>query len=208
MTLRTFKRDQVGRKFHVEYPVMKHVENSLRGTTWAHRHHYRTTDLDLLPDEVLVKAALRAVSAGTTIPRSAIVGHIPNEHWVRPLRRDGFRDPKGVLHRDDKITAMVPEEWGRLKARSRFHSVQRHTYQILPIERQITLLPTLGEHGMQGLLEPKECGKASVVWLRHEVWEYLAEIAEAHRAKIAVYSLFHECLPYARDVGFNAWKIN
>lgn len=193
--LHTFDRHDVGSKYHVEYPTLKHVENSLRGSKHAHRTHHKTTDLDMLPDEVLVKAASHAAAIGQPIPRSAIAGHILNEHWPEPIRRDGFKDPKGILHRDDKITEMNPDEWGRLVARS-----GGHRYHILPIERQLALCPTLP---LQVLLEPKH----STVWLHPEVWHYLAEFCIVHHTHVAVYSLMHECLPFARRAGFNAWAI-
>lgn len=200
MSVHTFSKSQVGRKYHVQYPTLKHVENSLRGSRYAVRHGYRTTDLDMLPDAVLYRA-----SAHATIPRSAIVGHIRNDHWPDPFRHDGFRDPKHILGRGDHMHEMEPFEIDRLRAGHR-----PRLYRIPTIEQQFALCPTLTRnhrYGLQMLLEPKP-GASERVWLHPEVWDYLAELAEQHRARVAVYSLFHECLPYARHAGFNAWPIS
>jgi hypothetical protein len=196
VTLRTFERDHVGRKYHVEYPTPKHVENSPHGTRWGHQHGYKTNDFDILPDEVLTKA----VKAGQALlRRDQIAGHIPNEHWPEPIRRDGFHDPKGILHRDDHIQSMVPQEWGRLVAHTWVHGARRR-FQIVPIEEELRIC---GDIGMQALIEPKH----SPVWYRSEVWAYLASIASYYDCRTAVYSLMHDCLPMARRAGFEAWAI-
>jgi hypothetical protein len=202
MSVITFERHQVGEKGHVEYPVAKHFENSLRGSRHFKKTGHKTTDLDMLPDLVLVKAAIHAIATGTVIPRSAIAGHIPNEHWPEPLHRDGFHDPKHELGEHAQITKMVPEQWGRLVAHGKRLDQQRRwpRFHILPIERQLELCPKID---LQVLMEPKR----SLVWLRQEVWDYLAEVCEQNRTRAAVYSMMHTCLPYARRSGFNAWAI-
>ena len=197
MPVRTFGRHEVGKKFHVEYPVLKHVENSLRGSRWAKSHNYRTTDLDILPDEVLT-GFIRTQSKGT-LRFDQIAGHIWNGHWPDPFRRDGFKDPKRILGRGDHMDEMVPHEIERIVAHSWFHGLRR-TYHIPHVEAQLQLC---GSIGLQVLLEPKH----SPVYLRQEVWDYLAMTAESHGCRTAVYSLMHECLPFARNAGFAAWPI-
>jgi hypothetical protein len=196
VTLHTFERDQVGRKRHVEYPTPKHVENSLHGSKWAKSHGYKTNDLDMLCDKVLTQAARRARLTKTKIPRSAITGHIPNAHWPDPFKRDGFRDPKRKVGKGDHFDEMVPEEWRRIVAGHRWTRL----YHVPPIEAQLRLCADIK---LQALLEPKH----SPVWLHQEVWDYLAVVAEREGTHVAVYSLMHECLPFARRAGFNAWAI-
>lgn len=190
--LRTFGPHEVGWKLHVRAPVPKHVENSLHGTRYAARHGYDTTDLDMLPDAVLTERA----KDPAPMTFAEIVGHLRNTHWEDPFRHDGFRDPKHILGKGDLVTEMHPYELDRLVAGHwpgrRFH--------IPRIEDQLALC---GELERQALLEPKR----SRVWLRQEVWNYLAAMADWHGTRTAVYSLMHECLPYARQAGFRAWPI-
>lgn len=191
MALQTFDRHEVGSKYHVEAPTPKHVENSIRGSTWAKRHGFRTTDLDMLPDAVLTQA----VHLGKPITPAVCKGHVRNTHWPECIRHDGFRDPKGILHRDDHVQQMYPHELDRLVAGHR-----PRLYHIPTIEAQIA---HCGAIHLQALLEPKH----SMVWMRPEVWVYLAAVCDAYNTRTAVYSLMHECLPYARHAGFNAWAI-
>jgi hypothetical protein len=190
----TFGPSEVGHKYHLDYPF-KHQENSLRGTHWSHAHGFKTSDVDMLPDARLV----RAVHMGAPLGDNAIRGHLRACHWLEPLRKDEMHDPKGILHRDDKIIEMEPFEIDRLVAHTRFHGVRR-AFHIPTMEEQIALF---GELHYQLLMEPKQ----SMVWMRPEVWVYLAHLCEDHHTKAAVYSLQHECLPYARHAGFNAWPI-
>lgn len=183
MTLHTFKRAQVGKKYHVEWPTLKHVENSVRGVKYAKRHGYKTIDLDMLPDEELVENP------------KLIAGHIWNTHWPDPFRRDGFRDPKRILGKGDKMHEMNAIEISRLVAGHR-----PKLYHIPHIESQLHLC---AEIGLQALIEPKR----STVWLRQPVWDYLADVCEKNGTHVAVYSEYHDCLPMARKAGFNAWPI-
>lgn len=197
MALRTFDRHQVGRKLHVEWPTLKHVENSPRGCRYAARHGYDSIDLDMLPDGILTQRVLEPA----TLSFAEIEGHLRNTHWPDPFARDGFRDPRGVLGRGNLITHLRPEQIDRLVAG---HFPRR--YRIPHIEDQLALcasLTTHTGHPLKALMEPKR----SRVWLRPEVWEYLAWVCEEHDTPAAVYSLMHECLPFARRAGFNAWPI-
>lgn len=197
MALRTFDRHEVGHKFHVEHPVPKHVENSPRGCRYAARHGYDSIDLDMLPDGPL---AARATDP-TPMTFAEIAGHIRNDHWLDPFLHDGFRDPRRILGPGHLITRMTPDQIDRLVAG---HWPLR--YRIPHIEDQLALCAQLRTHRgvpLKALLEPKK----SRAWLRQEVWEYLAWVCEEHDAHAAVYSLFHECLPFARRAGFTAWPI-
>lgn len=191
MTLQTFQPHEVGRKYHVEAPVKKHVENSLRGSRYAKNHGYKTIDLDFLPDRILFQARW----TNAVIPVNLIANHIRNEHWPDPFRLDGFRDPKGVLGEGDQMHEMYPAQLDRIVA-----GYWPRRYHIPTIEQQFKLC---AEIHLQILMEPKR----SPVWLRQEVWNYVAKLAEHYGTHVAVYSLMHECLPYARKAGFNAWAI-
>lgn len=197
MALRTFERHEVGHKYHVQAPTMKHVENSPYGCRYAARHGFDTNDLDMLPDVVLVERAKDPLP----IAFAEIAGHLRNTHWEDLFRHDGFRDPRGILGRGDLVTQMHPHELDRLVA-----GHWPHRFHVPHIEDQLALCAELRTHRgrpLQALLEPKR----SRVWLRQEVWEYLAWVCEEHDTPAAVYSLMHECLPFARRAGFTAWPI-
>lgn len=182
-TLHTFERNQVGRKYHVEWPTLKHVENSARGVRYAKKHGYKTIDLDMLPDEELVQ------------DQRKVAGHIWNCHWPDPFRRDGFRDPKHILGKGDQMHEMNAAEVGRLRA-----GHLPRLYKIPHIESQLLLCAELN---LQALIEPKH----SPVWLRQNIWNYLASQCITHGTHCSVYSEMHECLPFAREAGFHAWAI-
>jgi glycerophosphoryl diester phosphodiesterase len=103
MALRTRARYRVGRILHVQWPVMKHVENSLRGIRRAGRGRYDAIDLDLqiTADNVIV---------GT--------------HWPRPMIRDGFHDPEHRISRYRPVRRMRWAQVARLVTPGRYH-IQR-----------------------------------------------------------------------------------
>lgn len=83
-----------GRLFHVKKGQPYHVENSLRGVALAKRLGFDGIDLD-------VNASADDVIFGT--------------HWGRPMIRDGFRDPQGVLPRTTDMHRMTAEQISRLR---------------------------------------------------------------------------------------------
>lgn len=192
LILHTFGPHEVGRKYHVEAPTPKHVENSPQGCHYAKHHGFRTIDLDMLPDADLVTLVRRSAP----LSPAQIAGHLHNTHWDDPFRHDGFRDPKGILHRGDVMHDMHQHEVDRLVAGHRWTTL----YHIPRMEAQLSLCHQLG---IQALMEPKH----SAVWMREEVWAYLANYCAALGVRAAVYSLQHECLPIARHAGFHAWPI-
>lgn len=103
--LRTRARRKVGRIFHVAYPVMKHVENSVRGVRRA-AHRYDAIDIDMQ-----ITADRRIVAT----------------HWARPMVRDGFHDPEHKIRRYTPVQRMTFAQVRRLVAPKR--------YRIQPIER-------------------------------------------------------------------------
>lgn len=88
----TKRRINLGHVYHVQWPIMKHMENSPRGIRYAHQRGW-SIDLDSQKDKI-----------GTKL----------NTHWQRPIARDGFHDKAGKLHKNAKIKDMTPAEWGRL----------------------------------------------------------------------------------------------
>lgn len=77
--------------FHVKFPIMKHIENSLRGIRRAARLGYDAIDIDILmtKDGVIVAC-----------------------HWDRPQLRDGFHDPN---HRVAVHQTVRNTNWADLK---------------------------------------------------------------------------------------------
>jgi len=112
--------------FHVQWPRMKHEENSDRGDREAKRRRKRGTDLDIL------------------ITKD---GRVVNTHWPRPMERDGFRDPYGKLHRDARVADMTWEEVRRLRA-----GRWPRRYRIRSVEHALDHCARLG---LVAVLEPK-----------------------------------------------------
>jgi hypothetical protein len=194
--LRTFRRDQVGRKFHVEYPVMKHVENSTQGIKRAKRHHCKTIDLDILPDEDL----LQFIELGRPLTIDMVGDHSHFTHWLDPFRRDDFRDPKRILHKGDHMTEMNGHEISRIVAGHR-----PNLFHIPTINEGLALC---GEVNIQALVEPKRGNvKCDLVFMRDDYWALVAQIAIRHNTRIAAYTLAHKYVPHIRSSGINAWGI-
>lgn len=105
MALLTRARRRIGRIRHVKWPLMKHVENSIRGIRYAARHHYDAIDLDM------------QITAD---------GRIVGTHWARPMVRDGFHDPDHKIPRYRTVRRMTYRQVRRL--------VSRDHYRIQPIE--------------------------------------------------------------------------
>lgn len=115
MSLRTLARNRVGRIFHVAWPVMKHVENSLRGAIYAHKHGYHAIDLDL-----------QMTSDGVIVVT----------HWARPMRKDRFYDPQHRINPDTPISHLT---WRQVR-RLRTHD----GYRIQRVERMLRACGRLG----------------------------------------------------------------
>lgn len=115
MSLRTLARNRVGRIFHVAWPVMKHVENSVRGATYAHQHGYHAIDLDL-----------QMTSDGVIVVT----------HWARPMRKDRFYDRRHRIDPDTPIHHMTWRQVRRLRTRD--------GYRIQRVERLLHACARLG----------------------------------------------------------------
>lgn len=123
------------RIFHVQYPVMKHVENSNRGDRRAKRHGYDANDLDLL-----ITSDNRIV----------------NTHWDRPILRDGFRDPHKRIRSHERVRDLTWVQVARLVA-----GRWPRRYRIRPVEQALTHCARLG---LIAYLEPKDDPRFALDW--------------------------------------------
>lgn len=172
----TRARRRIGRIFHVAWPVLKHVENSVRGIRYADAHGFKAIDIDMqiTKDRVIV---------GT--------------HWARPMRRDGFRDPKRLIRPGTPIRRLTWTQASRLVAG---HRPRR--YRIQRIEK---LLGVCARHGVVALLEPKGDARFVLDW----PWQHIAAVADDLGCTVSVRALPEnaDALPAARRAGFKAWEI-
>ena len=138
------------RTYHLQWPRMKHEENSLRGIRYAARHGFDAIDIDMLitSDDVIVGC-----------------------HWPEPMERDGFRDPRHKIGRDTPVRRMTWEQVSRLVAG---HWPRR--YRIQRIER---LLAACAKRGIIAYLEPKGDPRFELDWPWQEIRKH-ADVVGAH----------------------------
>lgn len=161
--------------FHVRKGQPYHVGNSIRGIRRAARRGFTKIDIDL---------------------QITIDGVIVGCHWPRPLRMDGFRDPKRKVGKD-AVVAKLP--WSTV---SRLVAGRIIRYRIRRIE---ALLAECGRRGIIALLEPKGDSR----FAHDEVWDHIAKTADLVGAHVQVRALPQnvDALPAARRAGFKAWEI-
>lgn len=191
MSLRTLARHRIGRIYHVKYPVMKHVENSVRGIRRAARRLFKAIDLDIL----ITKADPHCQHVGhAEHVNGKCLGHIVGCHWQKLLRRDKFRDPEHRISLDAKVRNLTLDQVLRLKTVDGYH--------VQPIA---VLLRTCAMRHIVALLEPKNDARFALSW----PWNYIALIAEDLGTTVSVRALPQNAaaLPAARRVGFAAWMI-
>lgn len=97
------------RIFHVQWPILKHVENSIQGIRKAARLGYDAIDLDLL----ITKDGVVVVC-----------------HWMQPLKRDGFKDPWRRIQVHALVKELTWEQIKRLRAGN-------GEYRIIRVERAL-----------------------------------------------------------------------
>lgn len=142
----------MSRVYHVEAPVKKHVENSLRGIDFAADSPlYNEIDIDL---------------------SITLDGRICGNHWRKPLLHDGFKDPLKRIEKTANFDSLTYAQVRRLIART-----GRFFYRIQPIE---ALVKRAAKRKVGLVLEPKEPDKRFAqdwVWeqLSTLVEEYGAE---------------------------------
>lgn len=171
--------------YHVKWPRKKHTENSRRGVWRAISLWFMRIDLDLS-----ITAPDPECPAKYHPDGGECRGHVVCNHWPKPMRKDGFRDPLGRIHPDTLISQMTFVEALRLVASDGTH--------IWPVEE---LLRTCGKH-IIALLEPKGDHRFLLDW----PWEHIKAAAKKYRVHVEVYALPEnaKALPVAHRVG--GWK--
>lgn len=124
--------------FHVRRGVPYHVENSVTGLNRAAAAGFPSIDLDwqlTMPDP-----------SCPACPPASCVGHAVNTHWLRPLLKDGFTDPKHQLRLRSRVDRMTLAEASRLVTRQghRIHTAPRMFREA--VERDLRVLAEL-KHG-------------------------------------------------------------
>lgn len=186
--LRRLRRTRKG-TFHVKWPRMKHVENSIRGVLYAIAHKFARIDLDMC-----ITVADPHCPAKYHPNGEKCRGHVVGCHWPQPLLKDGFKDPAGRLAKHAQISQMSLEQALRLRARG--------GYRISLID---DLIRRCGTH-IIALLEPKGDPRFTQDW----PWQHILDVANAANVHVQVYALPANAaaLPVARRVGgFKAWVI-
>jgi hypothetical protein len=108
--------------FHLSFPFKKHIENSIRGVKMAARRHFRWIDADML----ITKADPNCRHVGHPEHIDGVcVGHIVWTHWDRPMEKDGFFDPLGLIDPHTRVRDMTLDEVLRLRTNDshRIHSI-------------------------------------------------------------------------------------
>ena len=161
MGLHTLARNRIGRIYHVKFPLMKHVENSVRGIRRAARRLFKAIDLDIL----ITKADPDCPHHGHPEhgPGDVCRGHLVGCHWQKLLRRDKFRDPQHRIALDAMVRNLTLDQVLRLKTVD--------GYRVSPIER---LLRVCAMRHLVALLEPKDDKRFELAW----PWENIALVGE------------------------------
>jgi hypothetical protein len=176
MTLHTRPRRWFrGSIFHVQWPRMKHEENSNRGDREANRRGKRGTDIDLTISEADPKCPLHGDPEHG--PGDTCRGHILRNHWLRALLRDRFRDPLKKIARRARIDRLTWPQIHRLVAVTRGKK-----YRISRIRRALLHCARLG---LVAVLEPKGDPRLKLDW----PWEYIFAVAEDVGCTIAIRAL-------------------
>lgn len=141
--------------FHLSFPFKKHVENSIRGIKTAAKRHFTWIDLDELITKADPNCSLPADDPEHV--NGQCLGHIVGCHWDRPMERDGFYDPEGVLHHHTRVREMSIDEALRLKTKDGYS-----------IRRIKTLLVVCAMKRVGAWVEPKDDPRFELDW----PWQY------------------------------------
>jgi hypothetical protein len=110
-------------------------------------------------------------------PGDVCRGHILNNHWLRALLRDRFKDPLRKIARRARIDRLTWPQVSRLVAVTRGRK-----YRIRRIARRLRHCARLG---LVAVLEPKGDPRFELDW----PWEYIFAVAEDAGCAIAIRSL-------------------
>lgn len=176
MTLQTRARRWFrGSIFHVEYPRMKHEENSNRGDREAKRRRKRGTDIDLTISAPDPRCPL--VGDREHGPGDVCRGHVLRNHWLRALLRDRFRDPLRRIGRRARVDRLTWPKIHRLVAVTRGRK-----YRITRIRRALRHCARLG---LAAVLEPKGDKRFELDW----PWDYIFAVAEDVGCTVSIRAL-------------------
>jgi hypothetical protein len=190
-----------GSIFHVQFPRMKHEENSDQGDREARRRHKRGTDLDLTISAPDPNCPLKGDPEHG--PGDVCRGHVLNNHWLRALLRDRFRDPLRRIGKRARIDRLTWPQVHRLVAVTR-----GRRYRIRRIRRA---LRRCARRGLVAVVEPKGDHRFRLDW----PWLYIFAVAQDVGCTISVRALPEnaEALVAARRVAASmgehveAWRI-
>lgn len=190
-----------GSILHVESPRMKHEENSDQGDLEAKRRRKRGIDLDLTMSEADPNCPL--IGDREHGPGDVCRGHILNNHWLRALLRDRFRDPRRRIGRRARVDRLTWPQVHRLVAVTRGRK-----YHIRRIRRALRRCARLGR---VAVLEPKGDPRFEQEW----PWAYMFAVAEDLGCTVSIRALPENApaLAVARRVAtqmgthVEAWRI-
>ena len=157
--------------FHLSFPFKKHVENSIRGVRLAARRHFVWTDADLLITKADPDCPFRAHAEHID---GVCHGHIVWTHWDRPMERDDFFDPLGLLDPHTRVRNMTLREVLRLRTKDgyRIHSVA-------------VLFRVCAAQNVGAYVEPKGDSRFEQDW----PWAYLKGLSRTRGARLRARSL-------------------
>lgn len=165
------------RIFHLSWPRRKHEENSLRGIRaarrWLRRLRVAFGWIDL--DELITKADPDCPLAGDDEHVDGVCrGHQVGTHWDRPMERDGFHDPKGLIDPHTRVRDMTLAEVQRLRTADGYR-----------IRRIHILIRACAIAKVGAYLEPKDDPRFEQDW----TWQYIARVRRRTGARIRVRSI-------------------
>ena len=162
------------RIYHLKFPHMKHEENSLRGVRRARRWLRRLFGwIDL--DDLITKADPDCPLDGDDEHVDGrCLGHQVGTHWDRPMKRDRFHDPEGLIDPSTRVRDMTLAEVERLRAPGGYR-----------ISRIHVLLRECARLKVGGYVEPKDDPRFEQDW----PWQYLARVRRRTGARVKVRSI-------------------
>lgn len=157
--------------FHKKHGVPYHVENSLRGIRAAAKARRRLRKI------VRGRVVRRWVKRWNEIDLDVTMtsdGVIVNSHWGRPLAKDGFIDPLGLIPRNARTHDLT---WAQVR--------RLHTRDGYKIRKLTTQLSECARVNIGARVEPK----VDVRFEDVETWKPIKAHADAVGCRIKGYSI-------------------